>query len=212
MAVDKHHIDYSLYLVTDRGIIGARDLVYCIASALAGGVTIVQLREKNASGREFYNTAVQVKQLCERFGVPLIINDRLDIMQAVDADGLHIGQQDIPLEVACRIIGPSKILGYSVSTWEQALLGQLYADYLGAGPVFPTDSKSDASDPIGIEGLRVIRSSVRLPVVAIGGINPSNLTQVKETGVDGIAVISAILGHEDIQGAARHMIDIWRER
>ncbi len=205
-------VDYSLYLVTDREILGGRDLFAAVAAAIQGGVTLVQLREKKASTREFFAIAQKMKELVHSFGVPLIINDRLDIALAVDADGLHIGQDDLPLPVARKLLGPGKILGYSVSTVEEAIYGEKHgADYLGAGAVFPTASKDVSEPPIGIAVLREIRAAVRIPVVAIGGINKERIPEVRATGVAGIAVISAILGAPDVAGAARDLAAAWRE-
>lgn len=211
MAVNKQTIDYTLYLVTDRDILRGRDFTACVAEALAGGASLLQLREKDLNSRDFYTAALALKDLCRQFQVPLIINDRLDIMLAIDADGLHIGQNDIPLEVARRIIGAEKILGYSVSKIQEAVAGADLADYLGAGTVFPTSSKDDTGTPIGIDGLQAIKSVSALPVVAIGGINMENLADIKAAGADGAAVISAILGREDIQQASRDFLQMWKK-
>ena len=203
-------IDYRLYLVTDRMVLGARDLLQSIEEALKGGVTLVQLREKELSSSEFYDSACAIKELAHAYHVPFIINDRLDIALAVDADGLHIGQDDLPLTVARKLLGPDKILGYSVSTIEEARCGeQNGADYLGAGTVFWTGSKSDIGEPIGLEGLQQINKAVSIPVVAIGGIGPANLSAVKSTGVDGVSLISAILGQADIETASLNLINLW---
>jgi len=203
-------VDYRLYLVTDRGIVGGRDFLKAIAEALEGGVTLLQLREKEISSADFYRLAVQVKELAHAYRVPLIINDRLDIALAIDADGLHIGQDDLPLAVARRLLGPDKILGYSVSTLEEARYGEENgADYLGAGPVYWTGSKSDIGETIGLTGLQQIKQAVAIPVVGIAGIGAANLPAVKSTGVDGVSLISAILGQADIAQAARSLIDLW---
>lgn len=205
-------IDYSLYLVTDRGILNGRDIFKAVEDAIKGGVTLVQLREKDISSLDFYNIAVKMKALVNSYGIPLIINDRLDIALAVDADGLHIGQDDLPLQITRKLLGPDKILGYSVSNVEEAIHGQKGgADYLGAGAVYPTGSKSDAGIPIGAEGLRKIKESVSIPVVGIGGIGVNNIGEVKNTGVDGISLISAILGSQDIQSTSSMLIDLWRK-
>lgn len=204
-------VDYSLYLVTDRDILQKRDLFKAVELAVKGGVTIVQLREKNISSREFYNLAVAMKKLTASLHVPLIINDRLDIALTANADGLHIGQDDLPLPQTRQLLGKNKLLGYSVSTVSEAAYGQEHgADYLGAGTVFPTGSKSDACEPIGLELLKKIKEAVTIPVVGIGGIGMSNASLVKKTGVDGISVISAILGKDDILGAASALNIIWR--
>jgi thiamine-phosphate pyrophosphorylase len=204
-------LDYRLYLVTDRQILKGRDLPAAVEEALQGGVTMLQLREKGASSREFYQLAVRLLQLAHSYHVPLIINDRLDIALACGADGLHVGQGDLQLEVARRLLGHGKILGYSVSTVQEALEGErLGADYLGAGSVFPTGSKDDAGEPIGVDGLRRIKQAVAIPVVGIGGIGLSNLPQVKQSGVDGVSLISAILGREDPGAAAGELTAAWR--
>ncbi len=204
-------VDYSLYLVTDRDILKGRDFFKAVELAVKGGVTLVQLREKNISSREFYNLAVALKKLTTSLHVPLIINDRLDIALACDADGLHIGQDDLPLTQARRLLGKNKILGYSVSTVTEAVYGKENgADYLGAGTVFPTGSKADVCEPIGVETLKKIKEAVSIPVVGIGGISLTNARLVKQTGADGISVISAILGKADILGAASALDAIWR--
>jgi thiamine-phosphate pyrophosphorylase len=204
-------VDYSLYLVTDRGILGDRDLFKAVEAAIKGGVTVVQLREKDISSLDFYNIAVKLKELVHQYNVPLIINDRLDIALAVDADGLHIGQSDLPVEVARRLL-PGKILGYSVSNVEEARYGQKNgADYLGAGAVYATGSKADAGNPIGVEMVKKIKQSVALPVVGIGGIGLSNIEEIKTAGIDGISIISAILGSPDIEETSRRLINLWRK-
>lgn len=206
------HIDYSLYLVTDRGILQGRDLFKSVEDAIKGGVTLVQLREKDISSLDFYNIAVKLKKLVNSFNVPLIINDRLDIALAVDADGLHIGQEDLPIEVARKLLGPGKILGYSASTIEEAVYGEKNgADYLGVGAVYATGSKSDAGEPIGIETLKKVKERVSIPIVGIGGIGISNMEEVKATGIEGVSLISAILGSQDIEGTSRNLINLWRK-
>lgn len=209
MAINKSGVDYSLYLVTDRSILAGKDFLSCIEQAIIGGVTLVQLREKNLETGDFYRAATAVKSLTTKYNIPLIINDRMDIMLAVDADGLHIGQKDLPLNVARRVIGADKILGYSVSTVDEAIYGEKYADYLGAGAVFPTISKSDVGSPIGIQGITEIKKSVSIPVVGIGGINKNNIRDLKKARIDGISLISAILGTEDIKGAAENLLEMW---
>lgn len=204
-------VDYSLYLVTDRGILGDRDLFKAVEAAIKGGVTVVQLREKDISSLDFYNIAVKLKELVHQYNVPLIINDRLDIALAVDADGLHIGQSDLPVEVARRLL-PGKILGYSVSNVEEARYGQKNgADYLGAGAVYATGSKADAGNPIGVEMVKKIKQSVALPVVGIGGIGLSNIEEIKTAGIEGVSIISAILGSPDIEETSRRLINLWRK-
>ena len=189
--------DYRLYLVTDREVLKGRDLLQAVEEALAGGVTLVQLREKDASGREFYQLAVSMKNLAARFGVPLLINDRLDIALAVQADGIHIGQGDLPLPVARKLLGPGKIIGYSVSNTEEARYGEKHgADYLGAGPVFTTATKKVSTPTLGPAGLKRIKEMVSIPVVGIGGINLGNVKEVRNSGIDGVSIVSGILGSD----------------
>ena len=203
-------VDYKLYLVTDRGILKGRNILNAVEEAIKGGVTLVQLREKEISSLEFYDIAIKMKAITKRYKIPLIINDRLDIALAVDADGLHVGQGDLPVEIARNLLGRDKILGYSVSTIGEAMYGErMGADYLGAGPVYPTGSKLDAVSPIGIEYFKSIKESVSIPVVGIGGIGISNIMEMKAFGADGISLISAILGSNDIQEASRKLIKLW---
>ncbi|HBC97848.1 MAG TPA: thiamine phosphate synthase [Clostridium sp.] len=200
-------INYSLYLVTDRNLLKNTNLPKAVEEAILGGVTLIQLREKSASTREFYKLALEVKKVTSHYKVPLIINDRLDIAQAVDADGVHLGQSDMPLTMARKILGKGKIIGISAGTVEEAVEAEKNgADYLGIGSVFFTKTKKDIDTPIGIEGLRKIYSSVNIPAVAIGGIDEHNFRDVLSTGVDGISVISAILGKDDIKSAAQSLV------
>ena len=204
-------VNYTLYLVTDREILKGRDIFEAVEAAVKGGVTLLQLREKNISTSDFYNLALKMKTITTHYNIPLIINDRLDIALAIDADGLHIGQDDMPIEVARRLLGKNKLLGYSVSNAKEAIYGEKNgADYLGAGPVYPTGSKSDAGKPIGTYGLKIIRNSVSIPIVGIGGISLSNISQVKTTGIDGISLISAILGNNDIEKSSKILFNKWK--
>jgi len=205
-------IDYSLYLVTDRDLLGGRNLVNEIRKAVKGGVTMVQLREKKAGSREFYQLAVAVKMELDAAGIPLIINDRLDIALAAGADGLHIGQEDLPLPLAAELMPAGSIIGISASSVEQGRDAvRLGASYIGAGPVFYTSTKEDASCPIGLEGLREIKKLNNIPLIAIGGINEDNLSMVKNAGADGAAVVSALMGNPDIEAAARRLIKLWKQ-
>jgi len=201
-----NNIDYTMYLVTDRDVLKGRDLCEAIEASIEGGVTLVQLREKDISSLDFYNLAVAVKKITDKHNVPLIINDRIDIALAVDAAGVHVGQSDIPTKVARKIIGEEKILGISAATLEEAKLAEAEgADYLGIGAVFPTDTKKDARS-VSIELLGEIKKSLTVPVVGIGGINENNVELLKESKIDGIAVVSAILGKDDIEQAAKYML------
>ncbi|SHJ85531.1 thiamine phosphate synthase [Propionispora hippei] len=198
-------IDYSLYLVTDRRLVGGKDFYQSLGEALAGGVTLLQLREKEASSAEFYRIALKVKEICGRYDVPLIINDRLDIALAVDADGLHIGQQDLPLSVARGLLGRDKLIGVSATTLAEAQLAEADgADYLGIGAMYPTGTKSDAR-AVSLSELTAIRKNVAIPVVAIGGIGTANVTEVMGTGIAGVSVVSAILAQDDVRAAAQHL-------
>lgn len=166
----KSNIDYTLYLVTDRSILQGRNLLESVEEAIKGGVTLVQLREKSLSTKEFYNVAVELKKLTDRYNIPLIINDRLDIALSINASGLHIGQDDLPTSVARKLLGKDKILGVSARNLEEALKASSEgADYIGVGAMFPTISKSDAVW-VSIEQLKEIRENTSLPIVAIGGI------------------------------------------
>lgn len=196
---------YSLYLVTDRGLLAGKELTATVEQAIRGGVTLVQLREKQASTRDFYQQAVRVKKITAKYGVPLIINDRADIVLAVDADGLHIGQDDLPLALARRLLGPRKLIGVSASTLDEARAAAAGgADYLGVGAVFATGTKSDA-DSVSLDDLRLIAASLTIPVVAIGGINETNIGRVMAAGVAGAAVVSAIVARPDPLQAARQL-------
>ena len=202
--------DYSLYLVTDRSLLKGWSLLDEVRKAVKGGVSMVQLREKEASSREFYELAQALQAELRELGVPLLINDRLDIALAVDADGLHLGQDDLPLPVARSLLGKEKIIGLSINKREEARAGEkMGADYLGVSPVFSTPTKADAPPATGLEFLASLRQEIKIPLVAIGGINKENLKMIKETGADGAAVISALMGTSDIEGEARKLRQIW---
>jgi thiamine-phosphate pyrophosphorylase len=195
-----------LYLCTDRVLSLGRPITESVEAAITGGVTMVQIREKDASTRDFYDVARAVQAITRRHGIPLVINDRLDIALAIGAEGLHLGQSDLPLREARRIAGQDLFIGVSAQTVEEALRAQDEgADYLGVGAVFPTGSKADAGDAIGPEGLAAVCGAVRIPVVGIGGINAQNAAAVMQSGAAGVAVISAILSQPDISAAARSL-------
>jgi len=205
--MSKTKVDYSLYLVTDRELLGDRELEDSIELAIKGGVTLVQLREKSISTLKFLQLAIRVKKITSRYHIPLIINDRLDIALAVDADGLHVGQDDLPM-LKARELFPNKLIGVSASTLEEALLAeQQGANYLGVGAIFSTTTKTDAPD-VSLNQLALIKKSVAIPVVAIGGINRRNLQQVMATGIDGVSVVSAILAEKNIQMAAKQLKEL----
>lgn len=204
----KPEMDYTLYLVTDRTLAGARDFDDLVGRAVRGGCTLVQLREKDASSGELYERALRLKRVTDYFHVPLIIDDRVDIMLAVDAAGVHLGQSDLPAEAARRLIGPDKILGVSARTVEEAEAAESAgADYLGVGAVFPTATKTDA-EPVARETLAAICAAVRIPVVAIGGLNAKNILLLEGSGISGAAVVSAVMGAEDPEEAARKLKEV----
>ncbi|WP_238883513.1 thiamine phosphate synthase [Clostridium sp. YIM B02551] len=196
-------VDYTLYLVTDRDMLKNRNIVEAVEEAILGGVTLVQVREKDISTSEFYKVASEIKEITSRNNVPIIINDRIDIALAIDADGVHVGQSDMPASIARNLIGPDKILGVSTATIDEAIKAEKEgADYLGVGAVFSTTTKDDARN-VSLELLKEIKETVNIPIVAIGGINSKNVDKLKESNVDGVAVISDILAKEDIKQAAR---------
>lgn len=186
--------DYSLYLVTDRRLSLGRSTVEVVAAAVSGGVTCVQLREKHCSTREFLEEARRVRELLVGTGVPLIINDRLDVALAVAADGVHLGQNDMHLSDARRLVGERLVIGISAESVADAIRAEAEgADYIGVSPVFTTPTKMDTAPPLGLEGLREIRRAVSLPLVAIGSIRHDNAAEVLRAGADGLAVVSAIV-------------------
>ncbi len=196
--------DLSLYLITDPELCADRGLVETVVAAVRGGVTIVQLRDKHASDSELIDQARRLKVALAGMGVPLLINDRLEVALAAGADGLHLGQDDGEVEAARRALGPNAILGLSVQTHEQlARLAPGRLDYLGLGPVFATASKHDHATPLGFEGLARLVAASLLPAVAIGGLKSEHAASVRAAGARGPAVISAICGQPDPEAAAR---------
>ncbi len=194
--------DLLLYAVTDRGWLNGRTLYDQVEEALAGGATLIQLREKELDREHFLEEARELKALCRRYGAPFVINDSVDIAAAVDADGVHVGQSDMAAGDVRFRLGPDKIIGVSAQTVDQALLAERSgADYLGVGAVFHTGTKRDATD-VSYETLREICRAVKIPVVAIGGINRGNVEQLAGSGICGVAVVSAIFAQQDIRAAA----------
>jgi len=192
-----------LYLVTDRGLCGRRDLEEVVSLAVQGGAAWVQLREKDLPTRSFLEEASRLKAILSPLGVPLIINDRLDIVLAAKADGIHIGQEDMPYDIARRLLGPKAIIGLSVETWDDVEQAELLdVDYLGVSPVFATPTKTDTKVPWGLEGLARIRAFSRHSLIAIGGISRDNAAAVILAGADRIAVVSAICAASDPRKAA----------
>jgi thiamine-phosphate pyrophosphorylase len=200
----RHTIDWSVCLVTDRRAAGSRDLLDIVRAAIAGGTSIVQLREKDADTRAMLEMGRALLDLTRPAGIPLIVNDRIDVALALDAEGVHVGQDDMPADIARRLIGPDRILGVSAETEAQAREAEASgADYLGVGTVFATPSKADTGAPIGLEGLRAIAQASSVPILAIGGISAENTAAIAAAGAHGVAVISAIISADDPQAAAR---------
>lgn len=200
-----------LYLVSDRSWLNGRLLEDDIEQAIQGGVTIVQLREKDLDEQDFIEVAKKIKTLCLKYQIPFIINDNLNVALAVDSDGIHIGQDDLPVSLVREKIGSDKILGVSVHNLDEALKAKKQgADYLGVGAMFSTATKSDATD-VSNQELLNITTNVDLPVVAIGGINQSNCLQLKGTKIDGIAVVSAIMAADDIKVATKKLKELAKD-
>ena len=198
-------LDYSLYLVTDRMRMSAATLGEAVEQAAAGGCTVVQLREKEISSLDFYMLALEMKGITDRYGIPLIINDRIDIALAAGAAGVHIGQKDIPADIARRMIGKEMLLGVSVgSVGEARNAVRAGADYLGVGAMFPTETKPEAG-LVSMEELGKIRRAVDVPIVVIGGIGKENAMLFKPVGIDGLAVVSAVIAQPDIKKAAAEL-------
>ena len=202
----KNNIDYTLYLVTDNHVSDFEKFCYKIEKAICNGVTTVQLREKNLETNLFYKKALKVKELTDKYNVPLIINDRIDIMLAIDAAGVHLGQSDMPADIARKIIGQNKILGISASNLTEAKKAyEDGADYLGVGAMFATQTKQDA-DVTSMKELKKIRENVNIPIVVIGGINCKTIPLFSKIKVDGFAVVSAIMSEKDSGKASKDLI------
>ena len=207
----KKKLDYSVYLVTDRDLMSTETLEEAVEQAIKGGCTLIQLREKNCSSLDFYNTAVNVKKITDKYNVPLLINDRLDIALAVDADGVHVGQSDLPCSVVRKIIGENKIIGVSAGNLKDALKAQEDgADYIGVGAMYATGTKKDA-DPTSMEELKKIRENVSIPIVVIGGINKDRVKDFDGMGIDGLAIVSAIIAQKDICKATSEIKEMFEE-
>lgn len=197
--------DMLLYAVTDRRWLNGSTLYQQVEQALEGGATFIQLREKELDEDEFLKEAKAIGELCHRYQVPFVVNDRVELAVQANADGVHVGQDDMGVEDARRRLGPDKLIGVSVHTAEEAVLAQrMGADYLGAGAVFPTGSKADAQK-LSHDTLRAICEAVEIPVVAIGGIGKENVMELAGTGISGIAVVSALFAGPDIKAAAQEL-------
>ena len=201
-----------LYLVTDRSFLAGRDMVSVVREAVAGGVTMLQLREKHLDTRAFVQEAIALKKALAGTGVPLVINDRLDVALASGADGVHIGQSDMPYLIARKLLGPDAIIGLSVENMDQVRQAEtLDVDYIGVSPVFSTLTKEDTAAPFGLEGLQQAAEISSHPIVAIGGMKLTNVSDVIKHGADGIALVSAIMGSNDPRKASQQLIKVINE-
>lgn len=202
------NLDLSLYLVTDKSD-DVEKFLNTIEEAIKGGVSVVQIREKTKDTLDFYNLALKVKEITARYDVPLIINDRVDVALAIDADGVHVGQSDMPCDVTRKLVGPDKIVGISAATIDEAKKAEKDgADYIGTGAVFPTATKDDAPK-ITKKDLKEIVDSINIPVVAIGGINHDNAGELIDTGIAGLSVVSAIMSSDNPKKSSEELLNIF---
>jgi len=198
--------DLGLYLVTDRTLSLGRSIEEVVEESVQGGVTMVQLREKDCTTREFFQLAIRLKNVLRPYNVPLIINDRLDIALASDAEGLHIGQSDMPYSIVRKLLGKDRIIGLSVESMEDAVkANSLDVDYIGISPVFGTPTKTNTATPFGLDGIREVVAISNHPSVAIGGINLTNTSEIMQAGANGIAVVSAIMSAANPKQAAHEL-------
>lgn len=203
-----NNVDLSLYLVTDKSE-DVEKFLKTIEEAIKGGVTVVQIREKTADTLDFYNLALKVKEITTKYNVPLIINDRVDVALAIDADGVHVGQSDMPCDVTRKLVGQNKIVGVSAATIDEAEKAQKDgADYIGTGAIFPTKTKDDAPK-ITKKDLKDIVDSINIPVVAIGGITLDNASELVDTGIAGLSVVSAIMSSDTPKKSSQELLKIF---
>ncbi len=196
--------DLSVYVITDRGLAGPRGILAVTEAAVRGGASLVQLREPHAPGRRLVEEARALVALLRPLGIPLLVNDRVDVALAADADGVHVGQSDMHPADARALIGPDRILGLSITAFPDLARSDLAGvDYLGVGPVFGTTTKPDAAPPLGLAGLAAVRAATPLPIVAIGGIGPAQAGPVRAAGADGVAIVSAVMAADDPEAATR---------
>jgi thiamine-phosphate pyrophosphorylase len=206
----KPKIDYTLYLVTDRDLMSTKTLEAAVEQAILGGCTVVQLREKSASSLEFYQNALNVKAITDKYKVPLIINDRVDIALAIEAAGVHVGQSDLPASLVRKILGKDKVIGVSANSVEKAIKAQQDgADYIGVGALHSTNTKTDVN-VICKEELIKIRAAVTIPIVGIGGISKENAGDLTCIGIDGIAVVTAVIAQKNITQATQELIKVFK--
>jgi len=199
-------MDWTLYVITDPRLSRGRSHLEVAQAAIRGGATVIQLRDKEATTRQLVETGRVLRDLTRRMGVAFIVNDRVDVALAVEADGVHLGVDDMPVPIARHLLGPEAIIGFSPETLDQARQAEAEgANYLGVGAVFGTGTKPDAGPPIGVKGLREMVQAVSIPVVAIGGITTDNAARCIQAGAAGVAVISAVVAAEDVEAAARRL-------
>ncbi len=204
-------VDWTLYVATDSQLVAEEALAEIVEAAILGGAGVIQYREKRADTRRMIKVARDLGRVCRRRGVVFLVNDRLDVALAVEADGVHLGQQDMPVALARHLLGPDKLIGVSVrNSRAMAEAEQEGADYLSLSPVFTTSTKPDHEAPLGLEGVRALAGASRLPVVAIGGINRTNVAEVIREGVQGVCVISAVLTAPDPERTAREIYRLAR--
>ncbi len=200
--------EWGLYVITDAGLSRGRSHAEVLREAIAGGASVVQLRDKGLTTRELVSEGQKLRSLTREMGALLIVNDRIDVALAVEADGVHVGPDDMPVALARELVGPHKILGASAGTVAEAREAQAEgADYLGVGSVYPTRTKADAGEPIGPDGLAHIVASVSIPVVGIGGINETDVAEVLAAGAEGVAIISAVVAADDVWAATRRLVE-----
>ena len=203
-------IDLSLYLVLDPVLCAEKGMVQTAVEAVEGGATVVQLRAPDWKKRAFYDCAVELKKALAPYGVPLIINDHVDVAIAMDADGVHVGQKDLPVSIVRKMIGKDKILGLSVSNVQEAIdCDTTVVDYIGIGPIFATSTKPDAAPAMGIDGFAAAAANCSLPNVAIGSVKEKDIQPLVNVGCQGIAVVSAICGQPDVKKAALELKAAW---
>lgn len=199
-------MNYDLYIITDQRISHGKSHLEVAEAVLAGGATVIQFRDKEMEDSEAIEVCRKIYELTKKKGIPFIVNDRVEVARIVQADGVHLGQEDQSLDFARKILNQNQIIGISVETVEQAIKAEKEgADYLGVGPIYPTATKLDAGRALGVTRLKEIKEAVNIPVIAIGGIDEDNLEEVLRAGADGIAVISAVVGAPDITQACRKL-------
>lgn len=207
----KPEIDYSIYLCTDRDLMSSATIEESVELALQGGATLIQLREKHCDSREFYELGLRVKKITQAYHVPLIINDRVDIALAIKADGVHIGQSDLPCAAVRKFLPSDMVIGVSAANLNEALQAERDgADYLGIGAMYATGTKTDA-EIVTMNELAKIRQTIKLPIVVIGGINKKTIPNFKGKGIDGVAVVSAIVSQPDVRAATTELVRLWKD-